>query len=274
MKVLLQSLSLFPMDLLLSTDNLLEMVKRAGFDGIEIINISWRGLPRIAEISSKCRNHGLICHAHQLWGLKQNPELLVNKLFRATGLIPGDGSDTKKQFGNHGLDIPMVLYSDNWREALDNHLMWLQTCSTHDCGELVMPYHAFKKTVLRYRIPLVFDTTHQLEYRNELLDISRLPRDSAQLLSQISEDWNDLGKLVQEMHLCDFDPALGPEKGRNLPLGSGVFPINEFVRLVKNTCWDGVVVPEVRPNVASNLNKQKCELNLARINSQVRRYFE
>ncbi len=269
MKVLLQSLSLFPADLLLGTKRLVKEVKESGFDGLELINFSHRGLAKILEMAERCRDEGLEFHAHQLWGYRQNPALWVNKAFRLARLIPLDGSNLIAQFGDH-LDVPMVVYSDHMREASSTPGMWVQTCCTHHKGRPAVPYSVFKSTVLERGIPLVFDNQHQLEYRNDLISISELPMDSDVLFDQVSEDWSTFRHLIREIHLCDFDQSLGPERGRNVPLSQGRFPLVRFIEMVECSNWDGFVVPEVKPNVLGNLSSRSRAKFLHALSDQVR----
>ncbi len=57
----------------------------------------------------------------------------------------------------------------------------------------------------------------------------------------------ELGQYVQEIHLCDYKPQLGPSRGRNVFIGDGDAPLKPFCEHIVKWGYNGIVTPEVNP---------------------------
>ena len=104
-------------------------------------------------------------------------------------------------------------------------------------GEIVLPSLADDLQPKRFA----------LEYACGVEGVASLPRRPQELRDRLFAAWKIMRPLVKEIQLADTDPSLGSSWGRNLPLNKGILPLREFCRMVKESGWDGRVVPEVQP---------------------------
>lgn len=242
LEVLLPSMSLFG----LSASRMLESAKVAGFDGLELF-LSPGAIESIGSYRRVAMGHGLKLHLHQWWSLDENPTHWFNHVWDFFGYLAPSGYPLKDHvpLGKE----PTVVYADRCHEAIGHPRYWLQTVATFDAkGAYRISPDEFMRTAVWYQLPIVFDVQHYLVYRLELSGVEKLPRDPEVLLAILRDGWFQLGPLVKEIHLTDFNPALGHTRGRNVFTGDGICPLSEFCRLVKNSGWKGTVVPEVQPS--------------------------
>ncbi|MDP3727298.1 MAG: TIM barrel protein [bacterium] len=224
--------------------------KDAGFDGVEI-HLAGQSQRRALACRAHARRLGLKVHLHQGWSIEESSSVHVwNRLMHPVGLLPRPGYRLAEHIP-FGVNDPVVIYAERWRDALAHPNWWLQTCRQANAR---LRFEEFVAIVERERLPVVFDLQHYLEFRLDLRGVGGLARPGILrnflpdvLMGYLTEGWHQLGPLVREIHLDDCDPRLGHTRGRNVPLGTGVLPVRDFCRMVKESGWDGTVVPEVQP---------------------------
>ena len=221
--------------------------KEARFHGVEIHLVSFRSYGAALLCRNRAGLLGLATHFHQGWSLRENPTHWYNHVLNALGYLPRNGYALADHIPPTG--GPVVVYADRLSETRGRPNYWLQTCSQFGRdGRYALPYVRFLEAVRRHRLPVVFDTQHYLEYALNVRGVEDLPQDRRELFDLLAEGWRELGSFVKEIQLCDSDPRLGHTGGRNVFIGEGILPLRDFCRLVKESGWDGVVVPEVKPS--------------------------
>lgn len=234
----------------------LREIKEAGFDGIEYHLI---GSSHRAVLRARARAHefGLGFHMHQGWSLEENPTHWHNYLLALTGCLPRAGYTLNEHIPRSLIELgfpgsittPVVVYANRIREVMQGGRwhgqgsFWIQTCAPP--GGLQIDFDSFLMVVNVGRFRTVFDTQHILEFATACKGVSELSDDREKLLAQLKALWSALAKNVSEIHLADFNPALGNTRGRNVPLGTGVLPLRDFCHMVHESGWQGTVVPEV-----------------------------
>lgn len=220
--------------------------KDAGFHGVEIRLVSFRSKRDALLCRYRAVLLGLATHFHQGWSLEENPTHWHNHVLNALGYLPHNGYALADHIPL--TSDPVVIYADRIAEARYYSSYWLQTCSqfARD-GRYALSYIQFADAVRRHKLPVVFDTQHYLEYTLNVRGVEDLPQDRRKLFDLLAEGWQELGSFVKEIQLCDSDPRLGHTGGRNVFLGEGILPLRDFCQLVKESGWNGVVVPEVKP---------------------------
>lgn len=227
----------------------LKEIKGAGFDGVECHLIGQLRFPKeINEVRAMAEQLGLGIRFHQGWSWATGQRNLHNHgLFLLNQLVPiGMPLEEQLCYTN---DDPVVVYGNHIHEFPPPHYLY-QTASEHIHGkEFPIPFDEFLIKVHRFGIPICFDTQHVLEWFLDKHTVAGLPSAVFRILRYIESLWDELNPYVKEIHLCDFDPI----RGRNLQLGDGIFPLGVFSRLVKSTCWSGVICPEVHPRHITSL---------------------
>ncbi|HEY4510650.1 MAG TPA: TIM barrel protein [Candidatus Paceibacterota bacterium] len=267
MKIFLSSGSIFP----LSVSQAIRFARDAGYDGVEVVNLyGWRN-KNVEKYRELARKYELALHFHEVWSLEDNPTHKINHFLNLLGRLPPTDSSLERQFG--GVTEPVVVYPHRWKEVLDKRNFWLQTCSVHRDGKLRSSYGEFLKIIIKNRLPVVFDTQHYLEWCLVTMGVENIPSDSLVLFNLLQQGWRVLGQYVKEIHLNDFSPSLGHEMGRNLFLGTGVLPLREFASLVRQSGWDGIIVPEISPTHILSLRPGKTVSNLMVLREKVKKAF-
>lgn len=260
MKFVLPLISLAPLPLF-DLDGVLRKIHEAHFTGIEVL----LG-PKVdhAKIRTLAQTHGLSINWHEIWSLTDNPTHHVNYLLAALGRIPWKTHPLNSQLPL-ALSEPVVCYGHRIEEVLgyrDTKLLWLQTCKVMSRH---LPYKEFVKLVQRYRLPIVFDTQHVLEWMCDANGVTELGRlhSSEELQRLLLKAWDDLSPYTEEIHVVNFKPQDGHTRGRNIFLNEGgVLKLREFGRVVKKSDWNGTITPEIAPAHFSTLRIPGVPINL------------
>jgi len=224
----------------------LARIKAAGFDGVEIHIAGYSNKERLLETIAKAHTLGLETRVHQAWSLEESPTFWFNHLLNLFGQLPRTGYTLAEHLPAD--DVPAVVYANRWGEVVGHDKWLLQTCEVFDKdGNFKTSYKEFVRVVKTHDLGVVFDTQHVLEFMLNLHGVEGLPTDKEKLLELLIKAWDDLGPYVREIHLNDSNPRLGHHKGRNVFLGTGILPLKEFVRHVKQSGWNGIVTPEMSP---------------------------
>lgn len=229
--------------------NSLQVIKEAGFDGVEVFLIGKLLSPtRVEAVRKEACNLGLGIRFHQGWSWKSGQRNHLNWLMLLTrGGLVRQGTSLREQVEAVGGD-PVVIYGNLAREMRERNYLY-QTASLHVNGSRYAGrFNDFLDAVKELRLPVVFDVQHVLEWRLNETSVAQLPKDRDTLWILIKGLWQQFLPYTKEIHLCDFNPSLGGSRGRNQYVGSGVFPTGRFTQLVQSTNWDGVVVLEVNPS--------------------------
>lgn len=219
----------------------------AGFHGVEICLI---GLCRSHEVvrrrAAHARRLGLSVTLHQGWSIEEGNRHPWNRVLHLTGQLPRRGYTLAAHVP--AMPYPAVVYADRFGEAMRRPNLWLQTyCHRNGQGDLLLSFGSFLAAVKRWSFGVVFDTQHYLEYVHNAHGVEELPIDPHLLLRNLRSGWRILAPYVREIHLCDADPRRGHSWGCNVFPGTGILPLREFCKIVKESGWDGRVVPEVNP---------------------------
>ena len=231
----------------------LAAAKDAGYDGAEIVLFRWT-VRRLNEIRDAARQLGLMVHLHQAWSIREGKVHWYNWPLYWTGHLPHPDAKLSEQF--LPATEPIVIYADRVPEYLGlsetrrpaNY--WFQTlCAQETPAGLSLPYRQFADLIREHKLNVVFDIQHALEYASGALnDVTALHgKSSPQLYRDLRSMWDEIGPFVKEIHVTDANPALGRTKGRNLMYGQGILPLREFCHYVRQSGWDGTVVPEIAP---------------------------
>lgn len=227
-------------------------IKATGFDGVEYHLIGGGGHRTVLATRTRAHELGLDFHVHQGWSLAENSTHWHNHVLDLFGLLPRAGYTLAEHvpLALREENVPTVVYADRMPEierAEGLGRFWVQTCSTFNGhGKHALPYPDFIRMVRRQKFGLVFDTQHYIEYACGSPGVGRLSTNSRELFRTLKSGWAELKDLVMEIHLANFDPVRGNTRGRNVPLETGVLPLREFCRTVRESGWEGTVVPEVR----------------------------
>ncbi|MFA6459505.1 MAG: hypothetical protein WCV79_03900 [Candidatus Paceibacterota bacterium] len=134
-------------------------------------------------------------------------------------------------------------------------------------------YKGIRDSAIAKSLPLVFDYQSQICQSLGFTDLGWVAKEKDVLYKIVSEEWLICKNNVRAIYLSDFSPRLGPERGMSLELGKGIFPIRDFVQLVKRTGWtNGYVVPVVKPNLSRFKRKEYDDL-AGRLSLKVRQLF-
>ena len=225
----------------------LKQIKAAGFDGVECHLIGrLLSQERIRILREEIAEQELDVRFHQGWSWETGQRNLYNAVLRPLNALVPVGLPLTKQVSDVGSD-PVVVYGNTVIEASQPNYLY-QTCSEHVHGSsYAMAFTSFANAVKSYRLPVVFDTQHVLEWFLNKENVAGLPEDPAVIEKMVVKLWEEFQPLVREIHLCDFNPLLGPSHGRNVFPGTGIFPLQQFSEHVRASHWSGIVTPEVSP---------------------------
>lgn len=220
------------------------------FDGIELFTFlrKWgfnhTEMERLATRAEEC---GLEVHQHQIWTLEDGQAHWYNYVMSLLGMLPKEGADIQRVLRPAFIQKhPIVAYPTQLELAKKFPHVWLQTCMIYHNGKPVISLDEFYRQVQSCRPGIVFDNQHALEMDNGEPGVSHLSSDPEKLYRDTARLWKIFGPSTKEIHLVDFDPSKGDTKGRNLRLGSGVFPLHAFAQMVIDSGWTGVITPEVQ----------------------------
>ena len=266
MQIYLSLMSLFPRGLRF----FIESAETAGFNGIEVFNFQF-SKKKIRNSADLAKKIGLNVHFHQAWPYEDDPTW-INWLLNKLGFLPPLGLDAKIQF--EGIDEPVVVCPDEWRDAVGRKNFWTQTNLSHGPKGMKMSLSDFIDIVKRYKLSVVFDTQHYLEDCFRKNGVEFISSDKEILLDLLAKSWEQLGPYTKEIHLCDFNPKLGNQKGRNLFLGEGIFPLEGFADMVKKSGWNGTIIPEVKSQHILRLRRIDTLKSLVKLRRTVEDIFK
>lgn len=226
----------------------LEEIKDAGFDGVECHFISRLRTPaRVKELRKEVARLHLGIRFHQGWSWETGQRNLYNVVLHPLGALVPVGMPLVHQVYDADTD-PAVIYGNRVSEPHQPNYLY-QTCSEHIHGgrAYAMSFTSFVNAVKSSNLPVVFDTQHVLEWCLNKENVAGLPTNPATLEQMVNRLWQEFYPFVREIHLCDFNPSLGPSRGRNVFPGDGIFPLEKFCTNVRASGWDGIITPEVGP---------------------------
>lgn len=246
-KIFIMMASLWPRPL----TQVFKMAKRSGFDGVEIM-LTNQVIRNLSEYLEKAKELGLAVNWHCWWETGYNvwPEILAN-----FGLIPDwrQRKTFKEIVGR--LTEPVVLYS--WRVAEwsqgENYRFQAAYCPVANLGNpLFSPlnYDEFILKVRHYKLQLVFDTRHLLEYLCFSTTIDYRLKDKNFLLGTLLAEFQELKNYITEIHLSDLNSQrflVGSSSNPLLP-GMGDIDLGIFLKSVKRSNWQGDIVIECHPS--------------------------
>lgn len=269
----LPSISVFPASPL----TVMDIAMEAGYDGLELwrFRCLWR-YPSLARYRREAAIRGLELRFHEAlaWDSDStHPEIRIPALW---GGLLRSGALLEEQFLY--AKEPVVAYARHWAEVARNKQRYpnwtLQTVSTMPNGLYDLPYAEFEQAVQDNKILVTLDTQHLLEYVigkpgvENLMGISR-----AALMQRIVDFFDKYHHLIREIHLNNFDPAMGHRAGRNLWPNEGVLDLRAFCQHVKASGWEGAVTPELHPRLFSRYSKRKNIKTAERLLEQVKEYW-
>ncbi len=222
----------------------LTLIKDAGFDGVECHLIGrLLSSERVLSLREEVKNLGLEIRFHQGWSWETGQRILPNYILRPIGSLVPNGMTLADQMLDVG-DDPVVVYGNHVDGPFQANYVY-QTASEFVYGETyAMEFQDFVSTVADKKSPIVFDTQHVVEWYLNHPTVDGIPLDQT-AGGIVTDMWEKFHAQVKEIHLCDFNPRLGPTRGRNVPLGKGMFPLEKFCADVRASGWDGVITPEV-----------------------------
>lgn len=206
----------------------------------------FRPTERIKRLREEVAKLDLGIRFHQGWSWETGQRDLYNVILRPLCALVPVGMPLYKQVRDVGTD-QVVVYGSLVDEPSGPNYIY-QTASEHIHGKAyTMKFEKFASVVRGRKLRVVFDTKHVLEWFLNKGNVAGLPTDPETVGRTVGELWQELRSFVEEIHLCDFNPRLGPSRGRNVFLEDGVFPLAKFCADIKTTGWNGIVVPEVAP---------------------------
>lgn len=240
MKFGLASGTLFPLPL----KTVLRKASRAGFDFVEVFLFGHWSEQRVNDFISFAAELNLTLHFHQVWttGSSQEREKRIHQVMTLLGLLPPEEYDRNEWIPRNAL--PLVAYAEEVSRFGSESGVWFQSIA---CQRSLtdrsprLPCTDFLRAAKAKNLPIVFDTMHFIEYvlGSSGIEYSRLA--ASQILHEWQKFWNVFGTQVAEVHFNDFTER------RNLWPGTGTAPLEEFTVQIKQSGWDGCVVPEVHP---------------------------
>ncbi len=247
MKLFLSSMTVPPV---LSPWRTIWLAEELGLDGVEIF-YAGRGRREYSELVKSAHGRGLGIHFHQSFSpAEATSPSLIWEVLSLVGFLPGDdifGSNLRFPSARINPKTPVVAYANEIDTLLMEERYWYQTVSVAKSGNFSMSFQTFCARVKGTPARVVFDTFHTIEWQIGWPGrINYFPRDRSVLLRTLIDNFEYFRKEtggVVEVHLADCSW----ERGRNVPLGTGDLPIEEFARYLRTSGWKGVVVPEVSP---------------------------
>jgi len=222
-------------------------IKAAGFDGVECHLLGKLLSPqRVMELREEAAKLDLGIRFHQGWSWETGQRIVHNYILRPLGALVPSGTSLAEQVVSVGTD-PVVVYGSRVGEPTKPHYLY-QTSSEFCHGKAYAKhFQDFVAAVIDSKLPVVFDTQHVLEWSLDEHYVTGLPTARENVAELVYHLWQKFSPFTKEIHLCDYDPRLGPSHGRNVFLGRGVFPLKEFCTGVRLSGWEGIVTPEVSP---------------------------
>lgn len=236
-KVLLSSMSLFGLPL----EMIFRKAWKGGFDGVEVFLFN-PVEQRVEKARRLAERYELMLHFHEVCSFEEAPSS-SDRVLQLLGLSPRKDKsfiDRVPPF----IHEPVVVYANHYTEvSSQNH--WLQTISMFfENWTCKVGFPDFISGVLKGNLPIVFDTQHYLQYR---LGLGKEIPTGVGLVKLLCDGWLCFHGLVKEIHLNDFCVNKGSMMGRNVFLGGGQAPLDEFCKTVRESGWSGTIVPEVSP---------------------------
>ncbi|MBI2889146.1 MAG: hypothetical protein HYY10_04485 [Candidatus Liptonbacteria bacterium] len=222
----------------------LRAAKRAGADGVEIHLVA-KSMLEALRVAMHARAMGLGVHWHQGWSLEEDyAKLFLNKALDFFWQLPRSGYLLDGHIPP--TDDPAVIYVERVGEIGPTNNWWVQTaCNFEAHPDTALTFERFLKVAEELNLGIVFDVQHVLEWVLRK-DIADLPQNSTFLWTTLEYAWSRLHTRVREIHFTDTDPRKGSSAGRNVFPGEGILPLADFCAMVRESRWNGVVVPEVR----------------------------
>lgn len=241
MKFLLSQLSVFPSGLA----KVLKSAKEIGFDGVELF-LFLPTLRRWVKYVKMAVNQGLSIHFHEAFSAKEatTPSLFFD-LLESFGFLPTAGTKVVGGRVPHlyeSTDARVVMYANHCLGHCDGRYGFQTISTLSNDGHFETSYVEFLRQFRRFKMEVVIDTYHLLEWYYGKPDNLESVNQS-DFLGVLTGAFDQFRGYVSEIHLADWDP----EKGRNCLIGRGVLPLREFCSHVVKSGWNGVVVPEVNP---------------------------
>lgn len=257
----------------------LQAIAEAGYDGAEIHLVNypnWARVKKLAQDIKLAEQLGLTITIHQAWSLLDSPQHLFNWPLALAGYLPWDSGKLEEQIGEVLGKYPTVVYANmatNPAECRNKNLS-LQTFSLTKNGKYVLPYDQFIDLVRKNNLRVVFDTQHVIEYDLGQRGVTNFG-DQKETRWTLESTWDELYPWVNEIHLADCNQA-GDTKGRNVPLGEGMIPLEYFGKLVsKGSEWSGRVVPEISPTIPQLFESHPQQVGrLVKVREHVERLFQ
>ena len=215
-----------------------QILKRFGFDGIEIL-LTRRAIRTFPRLRHLARRSGLKLAFHRWWhGGAVSSVLTPLGIFPKRGVRLGDVLPP---------DFPesVVVSSYNWKERHDLPQILIQPACTDPAD--VMPFEFLLEKITSEGTQLVFDVMHWLEYH---FGRATMPDDSGALLAAALDGFAEFRQQIAEVHIYDFRLQVGPAPellGSKLFPGDGLFPVKEFLAGVAASEWRGRIVWEINP---------------------------
>lgn len=240
MKFGLASGTLFPLPL----KTILRKASRAGFDFVEVFLFGHWSEQKVNDSISFAAVLGLTLHFHQVWttGSSQEREKRIHQVMTLLGLLPPEEYARNEWIPRNAR--PLVAYAEEASRFGRKSGIWFQSIACQRSLTDRAPRLScadFLRTAKEANLPIVFDTMHFIEYVLGGSGIEHSHLAASQILHEWQKFWSVCGSQVKEIHFNDFTGK------RNLWPGTGTAPLEEFTTQVRQSGWDGCVVPEVHP---------------------------
>ena len=238
-RILLSKMSVFGLPMNMA----MKLAKNCGFDGMEILINEWFK-DRIPHYRSLAQKLGLDLHYHQAWSADEDPSDKSFVILEKIGYLPRSGYSLRNHIPDSVGNDPTIVSAERINQVAGREPnFWYQTDCIFEDSAPKLTFSEFVRMIKKFNLPVVFDVLHYLEYRLGVFrNYNALPTEKSELMKLLEEGWGIFGPHTREIHLCDFRPG-----ERNTFLGDGIMPLEEFCKLVKNSGWQGAVVPEVSP---------------------------
>jgi len=219
----------------------LEEIRAYGFDGAEC-HLIGKLLSKsyIDNLQKVAREFRLDIRFHQGWSWKTGQPNIYNLILCFLGALVSEDIPLLDQVKNVGTS-PVVIYGNLVDQPGKINFLY----QTARLANSTLSFREFVDVVKKRNLPVVFDTQHVLEWSQDVHGVEGLPNQKEKIRDLVLDLWQELRHQVTEIHLCDFDPKLGRSRGRNVFPGKGIFPLSDFCTAVRESGWNGIVVPEV-----------------------------
>jgi hypothetical protein len=177
-------------------------------------------------------------------GSSQEKEKWFNQALTVLGLLPQEEYDRNQWIPKNAR--PLVAYAEEVPLFVGENNIWFQSIACQRSLTDRSPRLScvdFLRIAREKNLPIVFDTMHFIEYVRSESGIEHSKLGASDILNEWQKFWRAFGSQVKEFHWNDFT------RERNLWPGTGAAPLEEFAAEVKQSGWDGCVVPEVIPRL-------------------------